>query len=621
MGITKYILKAGAVLLFCLLAYAGQAQINAPVVKGPDGKKYYEHTVEAGQSLWQLRKVYDVSVDDIKAANPEIGDGNALSIGQRLLIPVTKENKKEELLPEISGDHLVHTVQRGESLLGIANKYKVGVNDILAVNPQISNPDALAENQKINIPVLESKDVDTTAVAPAATFSDSLMSHTVKAKETLYAISKQYGVTVDEIFAANPGLKDRALAEGETIRIPKLRPDWVVEQTAVETEVVYTPIDSGQFQRQGVYDVALVLPLYLMNNDKIQRSIDPSVDKTMVYPRSVPGFDFYHGAMLAIDSLEKQGLSVNVHVFDVSSDSTAKIALNNPKLKGVQLIIGPFHGKHVASFAKFAKEHQIALISPVSKSSKALLGNSFVSKVTPSNTTQVKALANYVIENHRNDNLVLVDSKKSKDALLLKVFRQTYDARMSGQVERYDSLKAYAAESHSIKAITAKFKADQLNVIVLPSRDLAYVSYFFTLMAGLDDKYDDYQFRIYGLEDWISYDDVSMSYKHRYDLHVTSSTFMNYNDTVQTYNFINAYRNAYKGKDPGKYSVLGFDVTYYYLFGMMLYGTGFPRQYGKTMYDPVHLEYKMRMTGAESGFENQNVYILQFSNFQLVRKR
>lgn len=616
-----YKLLSVLALIFGGLSVSGQ--ITAPVEQGPDGKKYYFHKVESGQTLWQIRGSYQVSVDKIKAANPSVTDWDKLSIGQLVMVPITKDNKKPDELPSIEGDYLNYKVKKGVTMSQVARDFNISMNDILAVNADIPDLETLKEGQVIRIPILKSTDVDTTAIAPADTFIDSLINHLVVSGDNLYQVAKRYSVDEVDIIELNPHLRYKPLKVGWTIRIPKLSEGWVAEN--VLNQVVAEPIDTlliDSTVRLDMYNVAVLLPFYLAKNDAIQASTDPRKSKDL-YRGSIAAFDFYHGIKLAVDSLTKQGLSVNLYVYDTARDTTVvKGILAKPELKNAQLIIGPMSSHNVNLVANFAKRNGIAMVSPITKGSRILLGNAHVSKVTPSNTTQVIKMAQYIVENHHQDNVLLVDSKKPRDTHLVNVFKKEYEKLAGQQDGAYrDSLTIRHAEANSIKALSAKFKSDMLNVIVLPSTDLAYVSHFFTKMAALKDKpFLNYRFMIVGMESWLDYEDITSSSKKRYDLHVTSSWSINYGDTLVLKPFVKKFRREYKGADPGKYSFMGFDVGYYYLSGLMYYGTAFTRSYGDVPRKRLYTDFDMMQTGPESGFENTNVYILQYSGFSLIQK-
>ena len=149
------------------------------------GKSYFIHFVKDGETLDKIATAYNITTEIIKAENPEAQQ--RLYANQVLRIPVTAANeipsapKKEEK----------------------ENRSKV---------------EPATEPQK-NIYPLENQ-------KPAFTYFD----YEVRKKETLYGISKQFGVSVDDIVAANPGLQN--IQEGMTLRIPKK--DWQTPPPAVQ---------------------------------------------------------------------------------------------------------------------------------------------------------------------------------------------------------------------------------------------------------------------------------------------------------------------------------------------------------------------------------------------------
>ena len=123
-----------------------------------------------------------------------------------------------------------HTVVKGETIISIAQKYKVTPYDIYKLNPDSQN--GIQLDSVLLIPT-------TTAVvvihsSQKTTQNDSANSHLVQPKETLYSISKQYGVTIDALKAANGDLLNNGLKVGENIKIPA--------GSAIQNAVVSSPV-------------------------------------------------------------------------------------------------------------------------------------------------------------------------------------------------------------------------------------------------------------------------------------------------------------------------------------------------------------------------------------------
>lgn len=119
-----------------------------------------------------------------------------------------------------------HKVAKGETVADIAKKYKVTPYDIYRLNPDSKN--GVKENSIILVPN-ESKPVTTAPVAEKPTKVVNT-EHVVVAKESLYSLSKKYGVTVDEIKKANGTSVDNGLQIGQKVIIP-------IKGSAVATEV------------------------------------------------------------------------------------------------------------------------------------------------------------------------------------------------------------------------------------------------------------------------------------------------------------------------------------------------------------------------------------------------
>ena len=143
----------------------------------------------------------------------------------------------------------IHFVSAGETLTGIAKAYKVTIEEITAENPLIDK--GLKADMVIRIPfkqITESPepDVKPQEIKPvqAKTSEDpDFILYTVKKQETLYGISKQYNITVEDILNANPGLD--VLKDGMEIKIPKnkavVKPVKAENSTIIKTGPVANP--------------------------------------------------------------------------------------------------------------------------------------------------------------------------------------------------------------------------------------------------------------------------------------------------------------------------------------------------------------------------------------------
>jgi len=105
-----------------------------------------------------------------------------------------------------------HTVAPEENVYRIAQKYDVSIESIYKYNPDAKN--GVQVGTKLVIPV-QGESPETSGEAAV-----SFKSHKVEKKETLYSLSKQYDVSIDEIKKYNKQLYSKELQNGEIIQIP-----------------------------------------------------------------------------------------------------------------------------------------------------------------------------------------------------------------------------------------------------------------------------------------------------------------------------------------------------------------------------------------------------------------
>ena len=175
-----------------IVEYAGGKYV------APLGSNYY--TVKSGDSLWSISRKFGVTVNDLKKVNNL--SSNLLSIGQNLIIPGKKNNTSSN----------EYVVKKGDTLYGIANKYNVSIDNLKSYNNL--STDSLSIGQKIKIPDNKVNSNE----------------YVVKSGDSLYSISRKYGVSVDELMSVN-NLKSTVLSVGQVLKIPN---------SGEVTNVIYT---------------------------------------------------------------------------------------------------------------------------------------------------------------------------------------------------------------------------------------------------------------------------------------------------------------------------------------------------------------------------------------------
>ncbi len=157
-----------------------------------------KYTVKRGDTLWGISNQYGVNVSDLARINNITAD--TLKVGMILTIPSKTGNNPDNMF--------LYTVKKGDSLWSISKVYSTSVEEIKRINNLTNN--TLYIGQVIRIPEMYTKEED--MVIP------SYINYKVVSGDTLYGISKKYGVSIDTIVSDN-GLKNNILSIGQNLKI------------------------------------------------------------------------------------------------------------------------------------------------------------------------------------------------------------------------------------------------------------------------------------------------------------------------------------------------------------------------------------------------------------------
>lgn len=151
---------------------------------------------------------------------------------------------------------LKHNVKSGESIYSIAKKYDVTEKEVYELNPKLKG-EILGLKTVVQIPnkkykPLEKKEkpVKTNLIEEVIVAKNNpVVTHLVVAKETIYSISKKYGITMETLCELNPELKTGTLKLGSKLKLPG-RSEEVVVEKQVESKPEIKPIVTEVVEKQ-----------------------------------------------------------------------------------------------------------------------------------------------------------------------------------------------------------------------------------------------------------------------------------------------------------------------------------------------------------------------------------
>jgi LysM repeat protein len=613
MGMTKYLIIA----VFLMLGVSAAAQPADAKTEVINGKTYYVHIVEQGNTLYGIHKLYNVAPEIILATNPGMSD--QLEIGQRVLIPVSSEAAS-------AAKTIQHTVVAGETLYGISKKYKCTLDEITKLNPGVDQ--GLSVGQILTIPNKDATEfipTDPVIEKPnyKLNFTDSIVMHTVMPQETMYSISKRFMVSIDTILAAN-GMKSNKIKPGDVIRIPLKKVSYtILEKDLTNLNSGDTiPVNAGTINKKSVYNVALILPFMIDANEaEMAKMLRPGQNREL-HPTTKIVYAFYQGFIMAADSLKKAGLHLNLHVYDTKQDTARLIKLfDQPEFATMDLVIGPLHEKMVRHATRLCKEKGIRIVLPFRAPATLLQENPSVYSCVSSNMTLMDGMVDYVVNNMSHYNVFIIKPFSTADKALYDRARDRYNTLIQGKTGAMNpAITEIDLGDPGGRQLNAQLRKDTVNVILVPSEDVKFVSGALSRMnqtMNLNPYAKKMKIIAFGLEDWNSWEDIDFAYRNRTYQHYASYRYIDFNEG-RGKKFVKAFRGRY-GIDPDIFATQGFDVGLYFLSALQLYGVNFDPFL--TGHNPAQVQnqFKFVPVSQGSGNENRGICVAKYDNFKLIR--
>lgn len=380
--------------------------------------------------------------------------------------------------------------------------------------------------------------------------------HEVKKGETLYSLSKQYGVTLEDLTAVNPDLSknpDKKLKSGYLINIPQ----------------------NGKQQTEGVTEdtlkLAVVLP-FSAEGKEGKRSIE-----------------FYRGVLMAMDKERERGACVSVMAMEepqVKEDLTNVIATLSA-CEGLDVVVGPLYPTHFQELSDFCKMRQLENVICFSSKVKQVETNPYIYLL---NTPQD------IVEQHSFD---LFESKfegrrcvviRTVDGAEEQIVNSWIEKMLEGQYE-VQTLSA----SFTVQDLQQALSQTKSNVIVVDGSNQQEVLSILQRINKFREANGTYKFAVVGHNAWQQF---SMEYN---ELLSTLDTYLLAGDSYNAYSL----------------SVIEFEDNYYKWFKeypMMLH----PRM-GELGYDTglFVLNYYKQQSGTDIQWDKVGYLQTRFNFVQI----
>lgn len=561
------------------------------------------HLVEPKETLFGISKRFNVSVDNLYKWNPGL-QTDGLKANTIIYLSPELTSSSKEASSNVSSNYKEITIEARQTIYGLAKENGISVDQLINLNPELK--DGLKVGQTIKIPaagtasatkkpsIEAKKEIVDTAVSANTSANGNYTIVKVEPKQTIFSLSKEYGISAEEFLNLNPEAK-KGLIVGMEINVPANGAATKVVKTPAFEYVDTTPTGGyAEFNRSldksRTKELAFLLPFNISrlgDNLEDRMKTDGFLNMTM---------DFYLGAKLAVDKAVGMGLPLVVRTYDsneTKSSSDIKSILSERDFSTTDVIIGPFFQSNVDAAVKALPNKDILLFSPLSNE-KASPSNQLI-QTMPYGDVLKKALVDYF--NKSNANItVIVDPKRTST----KQFMQRF----------YPSIKL--VETSAIKDIDKTLVSGKNNVFILDSNSIESA---LLLTEKLKGKTTTNTITIASFDKTDAFDYSEIQIETLVALNYTFPSVTRDSHSNRDINFINEYK-AQNNALPNRFSTRGYDVTLDVIM-RMFQKDGF---YGTLNSKSAEIENKFSYSkNPEGTIRNTGVYILQYNDDLTVK--
>ncbi|ROI02159.1 LysM peptidoglycan-binding domain-containing protein [Chryseobacterium sp. G0240] len=449
------------------------------------------HTVVQGDNPYNIAKRYGMTVDELLKLNPKHKDGK-LAIGDVLTIksdkaatPVATKTAVAEKAKTTTDTNAALgkiVLQPKQTIYGITKQYRISETDLRKLNPELDSHMKIGD--EITLPlasikkygdsqqVVETEQPVATVVektvTPAPVAPADGETYVIQTKDNYYRISKQFGINQQELFALNPGLEEKGLKPGDTIKIkksnteavaepanPKAKMDSGNEKSSVTTTadavagddyVTYT-VQQGDTVFSIVNKFGVSIDELIALNPELSHGLkagmvlkikkqDPAYVKKNGDALSVVlmlpfgystnetqyrgmALDFLTGAKLAIERNARGGQKLDIKIVDSGNEASFKNSLTQINPENTDLIIGPFFKSNVIDVLDFTKNQKIPIVAPFANSPE-LYNYSNLIIVETNNQTYADKIVEEVKAVYSDQKIYVVADAKKENANYIK---------------------------------------------------------------------------------------------------------------------------------------------------------------------------------------------------------
>ena len=426
--------------------------------------------------------------------------------------------------------------------------------------------------------------------------------YTVKKKDTVFGIANKYGLTLPELMDANPEMKKEGymLKKGDTLFIPFEKNGKVSGQNGTASaNQKGTSASNGQKtvaaqKKPNTVNVGVMLPLHDVDGD----------GKRMV--------EYYRGILMACEKLKQQGISTNIHAWNVPIDADIRTTLVQDGANACDIIFGPLYTKQVAPLADFCKTYGIKMVIPFSINGDNVERTKEIFQVYQSPETLNDATIKAFLSRFKNVHPIFVDCNDSTSRKGIFTFG------LRKELEKRGINYSVTNVNSSLEYFAKAFVPSKQNVVILNTGRSPQLTQVLNKLDEFCAKYPGAIISLFGYTEWLMYAKYNLDRFYRYDTYIPS-TFYYSNGSAKVVDLEQRYSKWFHQPMQiamPRFAITGYDHAMFFIQGVNKYGKDFNGSKSQMNIQPVQTPLNFVKT-SKGGYRNQ---VLQLIHYTFNRK-
>lgn len=354
--------------------------------------------------------------------------------------------------------------------------------------------------------------------------------------------------------------------------------------------------------------VSLLMPLFLDQIDEISTTKFDIEQRGRKNYRSFEFIQFYEGILIGLDKLKAAGFSVRLNLVDVPDNrpETVERLFVSHNVAQSDFVIGLLMREPFQRLANLCRDNNLFVINPMATRSEILLDNPYVFKCTPSLSSRISAVIDYVQSISPKPHLLVIHSG-AKDEILV---RQEIEAQVS-QAQGFSCTFVDWKNNGKLATIIKQLGP----CVVLPiydqgkDRNRLFAGNLLNRLISLKLN------NLITLDDWTHlYSDVDFSQLQRLNYKTVYEDWDFYNISHQL--FLGTFRDRYLTEPVGQFASMGNDIIVYFVTGLYRRGKAFWNNPNISQPKSMVNMFQFSQSDTGNGFENSEAALFELRDYQ-----